>query len=125
MCYFTSVKFYLFSCSKEILYMTVCASTGSSWFPRNHVWTGFREPRVTDSTLISVSIHTKKACQGAPGWRSRLSVRLQPGHDLAVREFEPRVERQTLRAWSLFPVLCLPLSPPLPPFMLCLSLSQK
>ena len=28
---------------------------------------------------------------GAPGWRSRLSVRLQPGHDLAVREFEPRV----------------------------------
>ena len=28
---------------------------------------------------------------GAPGWRSRLSVRLQPGHDLAVREFEPSV----------------------------------
>ena len=28
---------------------------------------------------------------GVPGWRSRLSVRLQPGHDLAVREFEPRV----------------------------------
>ena len=28
---------------------------------------------------------------GAPGWRSRLSVRLQPRHDLAVREFEPRV----------------------------------
>ena len=28
---------------------------------------------------------------GAPGWRSRLSVRLQPGHDLADREFEPRV----------------------------------
>ena len=26
---------------------------------------------------------------GAPGWRSWLSVRLQPGHDLAVREFEP------------------------------------
>ena len=33
----------------------------------------------------------KKTLQGAPGWRSRLSVRLQPGHDLAVREFEPRV----------------------------------
>ncbi|VFV29962.1 atpase family aaa domain-containing [Lynx pardinus] len=31
----------------------------------------------------------------APGWRSRLSVRLQPGHDLAVREFEPRV-----RLWA-------------------------
>ena len=28
---------------------------------------------------------------GVPGWRSRLSVRLQPGHDLAVREFEPCV----------------------------------
>ena len=32
---------------------------------------------------------------GVPGWRSRLSVRLQPGHDLAVREFEPRV-----RLWA-------------------------
>ena len=32
---------------------------------------------------------------GAPGWRSRLSVQLQPGHDLAVREFEPRV-----RLWA-------------------------
>ena len=36
------------------------------------------------------SLHLKVS-QGAPGWRSRLSVRLQPGHDLAVREFEPRV----------------------------------
>ena len=33
----------------------------------------------------------ENATIGAPGWRSRLSVRLQPGHDLAVREFEPRV----------------------------------
>ena len=32
---------------------------------------------------------------GAPGWRSRLSVQLQPGHYLAVREFEPRV-----RLWA-------------------------
>ena len=32
---------------------------------------------------------------GAPGWRSRLSVRLQPGHDLAVCEFEPHV-----RLWA-------------------------
>ena len=32
---------------------------------------------------------------GAPGWRSRLSVRLQPGHDLALREFQPRV-----RPWA-------------------------
>ena len=28
---------------------------------------------------------------GAPGWLSRLSSRLGSGHDLAVREFEPRV----------------------------------
>uniref|UniRef100_A0A8C9JHZ3 IRG-type G domain-containing protein n=1 Tax=Panthera tigris altaica TaxID=74533 RepID=A0A8C9JHZ3_PANTA len=33
----------------------------------------------------------KDTAKGAPGWRSRLSVRLQPGHDLAVCEFEPRV----------------------------------
>ena len=31
----------------------------------------------------------------APRWRSRLSVRLQPGHDLAVCEFEPHV-----RLWA-------------------------
>uniref|UniRef100_A0ABI8A3Q7 non-specific serine/threonine protein kinase n=1 Tax=Felis catus TaxID=9685 RepID=A0ABI8A3Q7_FELCA len=49
------------------------------------------------------SILTEDACapvpkdtfSGAPGWHSRLSVRLQPGHDLAVREFEPRV-----RLWA-------------------------
>ena len=40
-----------------------------------------------------LKIHTA----GAPAWRSRLSIRLQPGHDLTVREvrevreFEPRV----------------------------------
>ena len=64
---------------------------------------------------------------GAPGWHSRLSVRLQPGHDLAVREFEPRV-----RLWAdgSEPGACfrfcvsLSLSDP-PLFMLCLSLSQK
>ena len=32
---------------------------------------------------------------GVPGWRSWLSVRLQPGHDLAVCEFEPRI-----RLWA-------------------------
>ena len=37
----------------------------------------------------------RSAFRGAPGWRSRLSVRLQPGHDLAVREFGPRV-----RLWA-------------------------
>ena len=34
---------------------------------------------------------SKQGEAGAPGWCSRLSVRLQPGHDLTVREFEPRV----------------------------------
>ena len=38
---------------------------------------------------------TKSPYLGAPGWRSRLSVRLQPGHDLVLREFEPRV-----RLWA-------------------------
>ena len=37
----------------------------------------------------------KKGLCGVPGWCSRLSVRLQPGHDLSVREFEPRV-----RLWA-------------------------
>ena len=37
----------------------------------------------------------EKVGLGAPGWRSRLSVRLQPGRDLAVRGFEPRV-----RLWA-------------------------
>ena len=37
----------------------------------------------------------KQEKSGAPGWHSRLSVRLQPGHDLAVCEFEPRV-----RLWA-------------------------
>ena len=36
-----------------------------------------------------------KAKMGVPGWHSRLSVRLQPGHNLVVREFEPRV-----RLWA-------------------------
>ena len=36
-----------------------------------------------------------RSLSGAPGWRSRLSVRLQPGHDLAVREFESRI-----RLWA-------------------------
>ena len=54
---------------------------------------------------LAIPTQTRRKCQcqkmpgppqnhaslGAPGWRSRLSVRLQPGHDLAVREFEPRV----------------------------------
>ena len=53
----------------------------------------------------------KNVLLGAPGWRSRSSVRLQPGHDLAVPEFEPRV-----RLWAdgSEPGAC---------FRLCVSLS--
>ena len=82
-----------------------------------------REPRGPPQTCSVLLIESGP---GAPGWRSRLSVRLQPGHDLAVREFEPRVG-SGLMARSLEPVFD-SVSPSLsapPPFMLCLSLSQK
>ena len=68
----------------------------------------------------------KKKTIGAPGWRSRLSVRLQPGHDLAVGSSSP-ASGSGLMARSLEPVsdsVSPSLSAP-PPFMLCLSLSQK
>ena len=45
-------------------------------------------------SVLYLQLYIKKQL-GAPGWRSRLSVRLQPGHDLAVREFEPRI-----RLWA-------------------------
>ena len=63
---------------------------------------------------------------GAPRWLSRLGVRLGSGHDLAVREFEPRVG---LCADSSEPgasfrfCVSLSLSAP-PPLTLCLSLSK-
>ena len=66
----------------------------------------------------------KRQKQGAPGWLSRLSIRLE----LRSWSCGPwvRAPHQALcwqlRAWSLFQILCLPLSDP-PPFML--SLSQK
>ena len=49
--------------------------------------------RMNRQFLINRGSLNEKA--GAPGWRSRLSVQLQPGHDLAVRGFEPRV-----RLWA-------------------------
>ena len=76
---------------------------------------------------IKIIIINKNILMGAPGWRSRLSVRLQPGHDLAVRELEPRV-----RLWvddsepgACFR-FCVSLSLcPSPVHALSLSLSQK
>ena len=65
---------------------------------------------------------------GAPGWLSRLSVRLQ----LRSWSCGPWVQalrralRWQLRAWSLLRILCLPLSlpsSPPPPLMLVLSLA--
>ena len=89
----------------------------------------YSRQKKTDTSLYILydSIYLKLKEIGAPGWRSRLSVRLQPGHDLGVCEFEPRV-----RLWAdgSEPGACfrfcvsLSLSAP-PPFMLCLSLSQK
>ena len=56
-------------------------------------------PPPKDNDWVGFGVHTCggfiKNIVGAPGWRSRLSVRLQPGHDLAVREFEPRI-----RLWA-------------------------
>ena len=43
------------------------------------------------AVIIIMRLKLKEIIEGAPGWHSRLSVRLQPGHDLAVRGFEPRV----------------------------------
>ena len=86
--------------------------------------------RVSHSSVVDPHLcggrNLKVNLAGAPGWRSRLSVRLQPGHDLAVREFEPRV-RLGLMAQSLEPVsdsVSPSLSAP-PPFMLCLSPKNK
>ena len=51
-----------------------------------------RQSQTRSPTLPSLGFSICKIrTPGAPGWRSRLSVRLQPGHDLSVCEFEPRV----------------------------------
>ena len=75
---------------------------------------------------VRLKRHLENNKEGAPAWLSRLSVRLQPGHNLVVREFEPRVG-SGLMAQSLEPVshsVSPSLSAP-PLFMLCLSRSQK
>ena len=76
--------------------------------------------------LHDLALFVKNDFSGAPGWRSRLSVRPQPGHDLAVREFEPRVRLWAV-ARSLEPVsdsVSPSLSAP-PPFMLSLCPKNK
>ena len=42
--------------------------------------------------MLCFSLSLKKWIKtGAPGWLSRLSVRLRSGHDLAIHVFEPRI----------------------------------
>ena len=79
-----------------------------------------------NSFLYLEAIGLKKIFLGAPGWLSRVSVWLRLrswSHGPWVRA-PRRALCWRLRAWSLFQILCLPLSAP-PLFMLCLSLSQK
>ena len=60
---------------------------------------------------------------GAPGWLSRLSIRvLVSGHDLVVGELEPCIRLRTVSAWDS-PSLSVP--PPALSLSLFLSLSQN
>ena len=86
-----------------------------SFFLGSFLGMGFLGP--WDSTLpTSLYLTLYKKSAGASGWLSRLSVRLQ----LRSRSHSPWVRAPRwalgwwLRAWSLFPILCLPLSLPLP-----------
>ena len=77
---------------------------------------------IWDITCISI----KKMFRGAPGWLSQLSgwLRLRSWSRGPWVRAPRRALCWQLRDWSLFQILCLLLSDP-PPFMLCLSLSQK
>ena len=82
----------------------------------------FKDPKTLSMQTDNDQAIYKNRSLGAPGWRSRLSVRLQPGHDLAVREFEP-ASGSGLMAQSLEPVSD-SVSPSLCPFPVhALSLS--
>ena len=63
---------------------------------------------------------------GAPGWLSRLSVRLGSGGDLTVHRFVPRVQlcADSSGLGACFGFCVSSLSAP-PPLMLCLSLKNK
>ena len=75
-----------------------------------------------------------KETEGHPDGSVGSAPNFGSGHDLAVHGFEPRVgfcaAGSEPGAWSLLPILCLPLSLPLPrscslSLSLSLSLSQK
>ena len=79
------------------------------------------------SHVIQPGERFKVNITGVPGWLSRLPVRLwlrSWSRGLWIRAPCLALCWQ-LGAWSLLLILCLPLSLTLPPFMLCLSLSQK
>ena len=90
-------------------------------------WEGCRPPVM--ETGHSPWPHLDLKCEkvGAPGSLSRLSADFGPGHDIAVHEFKPHVglcdDSSDTRACFRF-CASLSLSDP-PPFMFCLSLSQK
>ena len=71
--------------------------------------------------------HIKNKVVGAPGWLSRLGVRLwlrSWSHSPWVRALRRALCWQ-LGAWSLLRILCLPLSLPLPCSYSCLSLKKN
>ena len=92
----------------------------------SHIWgekTGFERVQMLDlSGKLSKVI--KNMFRGT--WVTQSVKRPTSAHDLTVCEFEPcvRLYADSLRAWSLLWILCLPLS--LCPSPTCtLSLSQK
>ena len=62
---------------------------------RTHAFSPERNPKLPPipSPKVTGGNHSSQSSRrvGAPGGLGRLSVGLQRGHDLAVREFEPRV----------------------------------
>ena len=88
-----------------------------SFWPRLHKWQHFHMKRGGGSSYVCENIQIKmEVVRGMPGWLSRLDVRLQlrsSSRSLWVRA-PPRALCRQLRAWSLLPILCLPLSLPLP-----------
>ena len=78
-------------CSLEF---TQIYSFNCHWNVRNSeflTYISLKLKKKKSSFLWRPHMYIGKQIQGAPRWRSRLSVRLRPGHKLAVREFEPRV----------------------------------
>ena len=83
MWYIYTMEYYLAIKKNEIL------PFATTWMELEGIM--LSEIRERQNSYDFTHMRTLKDKTGAPGWRSRLSVRLRPGHELAVREFEPRV----------------------------------